>query len=83
MGVGLSSGIGPIIGFVWPISILQKLATPFKSGSLRLRLVTCKLFSKCKIFSGKNIYRKGKYFQVFDCILKIVLKNIFKCLVTF
>ena len=32
---------------------------------------------QCKIFSGK------KYFQVFGCIMKIVLENIFMYLVTF
>ena len=41
------------------------------------------LFSEYKIFSSANIFGKGKYFLVFGCILKIVLKNIFKCLVTF
>ena len=50
---------------------------------LRLCLVTCKLFSECKIFSSENIFRKGKYFLVSSCILKIVLENIFKCLVIF
>ena len=38
-------------------------------------MATCKLFSKCKIFSGENIFGKGKYFLVFSCILKIVLEN--------
>ena len=30
----------------------------------------------------KNIFRKGKYFLVFGCILKIILENNFQCLVT-
>ena len=51
--------------------------------TFRLCLATCKLFFKHKIFSPKNIFEKGKYFLVFCCILKIVLENIFKCLVTF
>ena len=49
----------------------------------RLCLATWKLFSECKIFSSETIFRKGKYFQVFGCILKIVLENIFRCLITF
>ena len=44
--------------------------------SVRLCLV------QCKIFSGNVIFGKGKYFQVFGCIMKIVLENIFMCLVT-
>ena len=43
----------------------------------RLRLVGCKIFSECKIFSNENIFRKGKYFQVFGCIPKNALENIF------
>ena len=51
---------------------------------LRLRLVHVKYFLE-------NIYflecyfteRKGKYFQVFGCIMKIFLENNFICLVTF
>ena len=50
---------------------------------LRLRLVERKIFFKCKIFSGENIFEKGKYFQVFGCIMKIVLENVFMCLVAF
>ena len=49
----------------------------------RLRLVGCKIFSECKIFSNENIFGKGKYFQVFGCIPKNALKNIFKRLVVF
>ena len=41
----------------------------------------CKIFSGCKIISGENIFGKGKYFQVFGCIMKIILENIFKYLV--
>ena len=44
---------------------------------LRLRLVKYKIFSKCKIFLGENIFGKGKYFQVFGCISKNALENIF------
>ena len=55
----------------------------FMPNLLRLCLATYKLFSEYKIFSGANIFGKGKYFLVFCCILKIVLENIFKCLVTF
>ena len=43
---------------------------------VRLRLAICKIFSECKIFSGENIFGKGKYFQVFGCIMKIVLENV-------
>ena len=32
---------------------------------------------ECKIFSGENIFGKGKYFQVFGCIPKNTLENIF------
>ena len=38
---------------------------------------------QCKIFSGNAIFGKGKYFQGFGCIMKIVLENIFTCLVSF
>ena len=41
------------------------------------------MFGCRKIFSRNAIFRKGKYFQVFDCIMKIVVKNIFMCLVLF
>ena len=44
---------------------------------LRLCLV------QCKIFSENAIFGKEKYFQVIGCIMKIVLENIFMCLVTF
>ena len=50
---------------------------------LRLHLATCKIFSECKIFAGENIFGKGKYFQVFGYIMKIVLENVFKSLVAF
>ena len=40
-------------------------------------------FTKAVFGSCKNIFEKGKYFQVFGCIMKIVLENIFMCLVTF
>ena len=48
---------------------------------LWLCLVGCKIFSECKIFSSENIFGKGKYFQVFGCIPKNTLENIFQCLV--
>ena len=51
---------------------------------LRLRLVTCKIFSECKIFSSENIFGKRKYFQVFGCFMKIVLKKccqVFGCII--
>ena len=51
----------------------------YKSLRLRLRLAICKIFSKCKIFSGENIFEKEKYFQMFSCIMKIVLENVFRC----
>ena len=38
---------------------------------------------QCKIFFENAIFGKGKYFQVFVCIMKIILENIFMCLVTF
>ena len=34
-----------------------------------LRLVRCKMFSECKIFSIENILRKGKHFFLFGCVL--------------
>ena len=45
--------------------------------TLRLRLVRCKLNSECKMNAGENIFGKGKYFQVFGCIPKNALENIF------
>ena len=39
------------------------------------------MFGSCKIFSRNAIFGKGKYFQVFGCIMKIVVENIFMCLV--
>ena len=44
---------------------------------------TCKIFSGKYVFSGNAIFRKGKYFQVFGCIMKIFLENIFMCLGVF
>ena len=35
------------------------------------------------IYSKNAIFGKGKYFQMFNCIMKIFLENIFMCLVTF
>ena len=39
------------------------------------------MFGSRKIFSRNAIFGKGKYFQVFGCIMKIVVENIFMCLV--
>ena len=47
------------------------------SQYFRLCLVECKIFSKYKIFSGENIFGKGKYFLVFDFVLENSLKNPF------
>ena len=44
---------------------------------------SCKIFSGKYVFSGNAIFRKGKYLQVFGCILKIFLENIFMCLGVF
>ena len=44
---------------------------------------SCKIFSGKYVFSGNAIFRKGKYFQVFGCIMKIFLENIFMCLGVF
>ena len=41
------------------------------------------MFGSRKIFSRNAIFGKGKYFQVFGCIMKIVVENIFMCLVLF
>ena len=54
-----------------------------KDRSTHFRIATKVVFGSCKIFSGNAIFGKGKYFQVFGCIMKIVLENIFICLVTF
>ena len=35
------------------------------------------MFGSYKIFSGNAIFGKGKYFQVFGCIPKNALENIF------
>ena len=40
-------------------------------------------FSEMLFFGKENIFKKGKYFQVFCCIMKIVVENIFMCLVLF
>ena len=32
---------------------------------------------ECKIFSGENIFGKGKYFQVFGCVVKMLQKTHF------
>ena len=42
-----------------------------------------KIFFRKYLFFENAIYGKGKFFQVFGCIMKIVLENIFMCLVTF
>ena len=48
------------------------------SQYFRLCLVECKIFSKCKIFSGENIFGKGKYFvSVWFCSWKFSKKTYF------
>ena len=47
---------------------------------LRMCLVRVKAFPENISFSGNAIFRKGKCFYVFGCILKNFLKNIFWCL---
>ena len=37
------------------------------------------VFGCHKIFSRYAIFQKGKYFQVFGCIMKMVVENIFMC----
>ena len=44
---------------------------------LRLCLAICKMFFECKIFSIKNILQKGKYFQLFVCVLENLLEKYF------
>lgn len=46
-----------------------------------LCLVQRKIFSDHKIFSSENICYKTTYFQMFNCVHKDTLENIFKCLV--
>ena len=46
-------------------------------------MVCVKVFLENILFSGNAIFRKGKCFHVFGCILKNVSKNIFWCLVVF
>ena len=43
--------------------------------------ISLSIFSECKIFLCENIFQKGKHFQMFGCILKNSLENIFWCLV--
>ena len=57
---------------------LPRFKLSLLSNSFRLCLVGCKIFSE-----KENIFGKGKYVQVFGCILKNVLENIFWCLVVF
>ena len=40
-------------------------------------------FLSVKLFSGENIFQKGKHFQMFGCIPKNALENILWCLVVF
>ena len=40
-------------------------------------MVECQIFSEGKIFSSENIFKKGKYFQVFGCVAKNALENPF------
>ena len=67
----------------WELYHLMLSYQFFFSLFIRLHLATCKIFSECKIFSGENIFGKGKYVQVFGCIMKIVSENVFRCLVAF
>lgn len=46
-----------------------------------LCLIQRKIFSDHKIFSSENICYKITYFQMFNCVHKDTLENIFKCLV--
>ena len=48
-----------------------------------VNLIIQAVFGSRKIFSRNAIFGKGKYFQVFGCIMKIVVENIFMCLVLF
>ena len=51
-------------------NIASKLDTKAVFGS-------CKKFSRKYLFSRNAIFQKGKYLQVFGCILKNALENIF------
>ena len=68
--------------FFSPMHFLLK-SDIFRKCFTLLCLAICKLFFEYKIFLSENIFEKGKYFLVFGYILKIVLENIFWCLVTF
>ena len=66
------------------VDCLQKLQlTKEEEEDIVLTNATKAVFGCRKIFSGNAIFRKGKYFQVFGCIMKIVVENIFMCLVLF
>ena len=61
----------------------RTLMLGLKKFSLRLCLVAVNYFSENKYFPEILSSGKGKYFQVFGCIMKIVVENIFMCLVLF
>ena len=71
----------PLLKFPSFSQLLEQVGPPIYhfAGKRWIRAV----FGSCKIFSGNAIFGKGKYFQVFGCISKNVLKNIFWCLVLF
>ena len=71
----------PLLKFPSLSQLLDQVGPPIYhfAGKRWIRAV----FGSCKIFSENAIFGKGKYFQVFGCISKNVLKNIFWCLVLF
>ena len=58
-------------------TIHESYCTILANFYLWLHLVQCKSNSKCKMNTRENIFKKGKYFQVFGCISKNALENIF------
>ena len=66
---------------VWEITLAgswyEKLTLKYRHFPFRLRLFEYKMIFECKIFLGENIFGKEKYFQTFDCIIKIVLGKYF------
>ena len=61
----------------------EKCLESWKMKKMKAVFGSCKIFSGKYVFSGNAIFRKGKYFQVFGCIMKIFLENIFMCLGVF
>ena len=73
----MQSDLSISFSFSFSLCIVLQKFPQYLIHALRLCLATCKIFSKCKIFSLENGFGKGKYFQVFGCIiLKIALENI-------